>query len=179
MKVLVVVDMQNDFITGPLGSAEAVKARDNLCDWVKDNITRDDKVVFTQDTHFDNYLSTQEGKNLPIIHCISESKGWKIDNKILKVIDGINPYVSFVEKGTFGDINLDCYMPGFHNRVDEIIFCGVCTDICVISNALIMKAHFPEKPISVIAKCCAGLTPEKHEAALSVMESCQIKIVRD
>lgn len=179
MKVLVIVDMQNDFITGALGSAEAIEARDNLCDWLRNNITKDDKVILTQDTHYDDYLDTQEGKNLPIIHCIYDSKGWMIDNKIFETIYDINPYISFVEKGTFGAINLDCYMPGFHDKVDEIIFCGVCTDICVISNALIMKAHFPEKPISVIAKCCAGLTPEKHEAALSVMESCQIKIVRD
>lgn len=179
MKVIVVVDMQNDFITGALGSAEAVKARDNLYDWMRDNVTEDDKVIFTRDTHYENYLNTQEGKNLPIPHCIKETDGWKIDNKILDIIDDIIPFTSFIDKSTFGTTDLDGYMPYDCSLVEEIIFCGVCTDICVVSNALIMKAMYSEIPISVIAKCCAGLTPEKHEAALSVMESCQIKIVRD
>lgn len=179
MKVLVIVDMQNDFISGPLGSPEAVVARDNLCKWIKDNITMDDKVIFTKDTHYEDYLGTQEGKNLPIPHCIYETDGWEIDEKLMFTVEHIGPFISIIEKETFGAIGMKNYMPAFPNIVDEIIFCGVCTDICVISNALIMKATYSEIPISVIAKCCAGLTPEKHEAALSVIESCQIKIVRD
>ena len=179
MKVLIVVDMQNDFITGSLGSKEAVVARDNLREWVKDNVTSNDKVLFTQDTHYDDYLETQEGRNLPIVHCLRESAGWEIDEQLLTAVDEIGPFTSFVEKETFGAIGIDNYLPLATKNIEEIILCGVCTDICVISNALIVKAMYPETPVSVVASCCAGLTPEKHKAALSVMESCQIKVVED
>lgn len=177
MKVICIIDMQNDFITGSLGTPEAVVARDNLCEWAKKSITSDDKVIFTRDTHGENYLDTQEGKNLPVPHCIKDTEGWDIDKKVVDTIFDIEPYISLVDKPTFGSMNLKNNIPFDMKQVDEIIFCGVCTDICVVSNALITKANFPEIKMSVIADCCAGVTPEKHNAALEVMRSCQIDVI--
>lgn len=179
MKVLVIVDMQNDFIIGPLGTPEAIVARDNLCRWIKDNITREDMIILTKDTHDErDYFNSQEGRNLPVGHCIQFTEGWRTDANIAKSIVDSNQICSLstVRKITFGSLNLKEYIP---KDAEEIIFCGLCTDICVVSNALIIKAAFPEIPISVIANCCAGSTPEKHEAALSVMESCQISIRKE
>lgn len=179
MKVIVIVDMQNDFITGPLGTPEAVVAKDNLINWLKNNLSHKDKVIFTMDTHENDYLETQEGKNLPIPHCIVYTNGWKLNKEITDIVDKIRPYQSTLYKQSFGTPFIKDYISYDIDEIEEIIFCGVCTDICVVSNALITKAESPEIPISIIANCCAGTTPEKHKAALSVMESCQIKIVRD
>lgn len=178
MKVLIVVDMQNDFIDGSLGSASAFAIVPKVMDKIK---SFDGKVVFTRDTHGSDYLETNEGKNLPVPHCIFGTVGWELVDDIeqfLKEHDcEYDKYLTF-NKGTFGDISLADFV-GFYSDNDgsmEIELVGLCTDICVVSNALILKAAFPEAEICVDASCCAGVTPEKHEAALKVMESCQIKI---
>lgn len=165
-KVLVVVDMQNDFVDGTLGTEEAVKIVPAVTDKVKAAINNNDMVVFTKDTHYSNYLETAEGKNLPVEHCIKGSKGWEI-------IPALNEYAqNVIEKNTFGSTLL----PDKVKEYDEIELIGLCTDICVISNALLLKAHFPEKDISVDASCCAGVTPESHNNALEAMKMCQIRI---
>lgn len=178
MKVVCVIDCQNDFITGPLGSPEAVIARDNLAEYLKTLDYDNTEVIFTADTHNNGYLETREGKYLPISHCIEGTDGWDIDDELTYVVRDDRFFCVF--KNTFGTFELITRVCNFGiDEIDEIIICGVCTDICVISNALILKAAFPEIDISVLANCCAGITPEKHEAALSVMESCQINIVRE
>lgn len=183
MKILVVVDMQNDFITGPLGTSEAVVARDYLAQWIKDHISSNDYILFTKDTHYKDYLETNEGKHLPVPHCIFHTEGWKIDNKIIDAVADCDIASDLIDKSTFGSRKVVNNLAEFisydldeNEKLDEIIFCGLCTDICVVSNALIVKAEFPETEISVLAPACAGVTPEKHKAALSVMESCQITI---
>lgn len=180
MKCVIVVDMQNDFITGPLGTPEAIVAKDNIEKYLK-TLTRNDFVIFTRDTHFDDYLERREGRKLPVPHCIENTNGWQIDTELEKVALDMALRGRIIDKTTFGSIDnlIHAIDPRFHESFDEIIICGVCTDICVVSNALILKAAFPEAEISVLANCCAGITPEKHEAALSVMESCQINIVRE
>ncbi len=165
-KTLIVVDMQNDFITGPLGTKEAQAIAGNVKKKIEEYAARKDEIIFTRDTHYDNYLETSEGRQLPVVHCIEGTEGWQIVDG-LEVRDCI-----FIDKNTFG-------WTGWNEMFfDEIELVGVCTDICVVSNALILKAFFPEASITVDATCCAGVTPETHEAALTTMESCQIKIVR-
>ncbi|MCX4327609.1 MAG: cysteine hydrolase [Lachnospiraceae bacterium] len=165
-KVLIVVDMQNDFVDGALGTKEAEEIVPYVINKVKSAINNNDGVIFTKDTHYSNYLDTAEGKNLPVEHCIKGSKGWEI-------IPGLNGYASrVIEKNTFGSINL----PEEVKNYDEIELIGLCTDICVISNALLLKAYFPEKNISVDSSCCAGVTPASHNNALEAMKMCQIKI---
>ena len=171
-KILVVVDMQNDFIDGALGTPEAVA----IVPYVKHLIESfDGKVLFTRDTHFADYLNTQEGKNLPVPHCIRGTDGWQIRPDIAELIypDHI------IDKPTFGSTQLAKLMEIFEKREEEgieIELVGLCTDICVVSNALLIKATLPETPISCDASCCAGVTPAKHEAALETMRSCQIKV---
>lgn len=177
MKVLVVIDAQNDFIDGALRNEEAIKAVPQIVEKIKN---WDGLVVATQDTHEPDYLNTREGKYLPIKHCIQDTEGWLIQSDIWKAIVERTKPCRFMIKRTFGYtmlpdlIEYECA----NDKIDEIEFCGFCTDICVISNALIVKAAFPEVDIKVDAACCAGVTPEKHEAALSVMESCQIEVIR-
>lgn len=170
--ILIVVDMQNDFIDGALGTKEAVA----IVPKVEEKIRNfDGEVFFTRDTHETYYLETQEGKNLPVKHCIRDTEGWQI-RKELDVLRKTAP----VDKETFGSTDL----AGELNMIDEdegigsITLVGLCTDICVISNALLIKASLPEVPICVDATCCAGVTPESHENALKAMEACQIKIIR-
>ncbi len=179
MKVLIIVDAQNDFINGSLGSIAATEAVERLCGWIRKNITENDKAIFTRDTHIDDYFDTQEGKNLPVSHCIRGSEGWKMNQTLEDEVKKTGCIVSYVNKNAFGTTGLTDYLPLFIGATDEIIFAGLLTDICVISNALILKAQEPEIPIKILADCCAGSTPEKHEAALSVMESCQIEIIRE
>ena len=177
MRFLVIVDMQNDFITGPLGTPEAVMARDNLIKYLK---TFDGGVILTRDTHFlPEYYDSQEGKKLPIEHCIWETEGWNVDPSIFEVIQQYEiPYI-YCDKESFGsNILMDLLYRRDFDKNDEFIFCGVCTDICVITNALIVKTWYPENPIYVLDDCCAGSTPLKHVQALSVMESCQIEVVK-
>ena len=171
---LVVVDMQKDFVDGALGTPEAVA----IVPAVIEKIRRFDGDLFvTYDTHFDDYLDSAEGKKLPVPHCILDTPGWELDDRITKALEG-KP-ITRVQKYTFGSDELPDRILGKAAEEDfSIELIGLCTDICVISNALILKARFPEKPISVDARCCAGVTPALHEAALSVMQSCQIDIVK-
>ena len=168
MKYLIVVDMQNDFIDGALGTAEAV----SIVPYVKEVIENfDGKVFFTRDTHFDNYMDTQEGKNLPVPHCIKGTDGWQIcpELEALRKTEAI-------DKVTFGSKDLIDVLKS-ENDIESITFVGLCTDICVISNVMIIKAFFPEIPLIVDAKACAGVTPESHKNALNAMEVCQVKII--
>lgn len=172
-KILVVVDMQNDFIDGALGSPEAELIVNNV---VKKITEFDGKIFVTLDTHFDNYMETSEGKNLPVPHCIKNTNGWKLNSKVSEAL--ANKKYEFVEKITFGSVDLPSLIKNVIGEDDaEITLVGLCTDICVVSNALILKAMFPEITILVDASCCAGVTPGKHEAALETMKSCQIKVI--
>ena len=175
-KILVVIDMQNDFIDGALGTPEAVAIVENvkakILSYPKEN------VFATRDTHHQYYMDTQEGRNLPVPHCIRGTDGWQIRPEIAELIfpDHI------VDKPTFGSTQLAKLMEVLERREEdgiEIELVGLCTDICVVSNALLLKAAMPEMPISCDASCCAGVTPAKHEAALETMRSCQIKIIND
>ena len=170
-KVLIVVDMQNDFIYGPLGSEEARKIVPNVIEKIEEAVRLGRTVIFTRDTHSANYLNTQEGKNLPVPHCIRHTEGWEIIPELKKYID----YKWVVDKFSFG---YDCWEEGALPLLpDGIELVGVCSDICVISNALILKALYFETEITVDASCCAGTTPENHRAALQVMKSCQINVI--
>ena len=169
MKTLIVIDMQNDFVTGSLGTKEAQTIVPNVKKKIQEYVDRGDQVIFTRDTHDTDYLETQEGKMLPVEHCIYPSKGWEIVDGIdIQSCDHINKY-------SFGWSHWNEL--GFNFKEIELV--GVCTDICVISNALILKAQFPETKITVDASCCAGVTPDLHEAALKVMCSCQINVIGD
>lgn len=170
-KILIVVDMQNDFIDGALGTAEAVSIVDN----VKKKIESfDGEVIFTRDTHEENYMETLEGKNLPVPHCIRGTNGWQIRSEL----DALRR-TDVIDKPTFGSKKLAELLEKMNgeNAIGEITLVGLCTDICVISNALLIKATLPEINIKVDASCCAGVTPESHENALNAMKMCQIEIV--
>lgn len=170
--VLIVVDMQNDFINGSLGTPEAQKIVSNVANKVKSYRYADNLVIFTKDTHYRSlYPKSQEGKHLPVEHCIYGTHGWEIPDVILAEApkDSV-----FVTKGTFGKTYWNDVIPC---EVKSIQLVGVCTDICVISNALILKSQFPEVNISVDSWCCAGTTVERHSAALEVMRSCQIEVL--
>jgi len=163
MKYLIVVDMQNDFITGTLGSKLAEAIVPNVVEKVKNF---DGKAIFTRDTHFADYMQTQEGKKLPVEHCIKGTDGWQI-------CDELKPFATdVVDKITFGSIEL----PKMMTDADEIELCGLCTDICVISNAMILKATYPEVKITVDSNCCAGVSVESHNTALDAMKAVQIEI---
>ena len=170
MKLLIVVDMQNDFIDGALGTPEALA----ILPHVKQRIESfDGKVIFTRDTHLDNYMDTQEGKNLPVPHCIKNTNGWQIRAELdaLRTTDAL-------DKVTFGSKEL-VEVIGHEQNVESITFLGLCTDICVISNVLLTKAFYPEIPLFVDAKGCAGVTPQSHRNALDAMKMCQITIEND
>ena len=170
MKILVVVDMQNDFIDGALGTPEAVK----IVPYVKEVIQNfDGKVFFTRDTHFADYMNTQEGKNLPVKHCIQNTPGWEIYPE-LDVLRKTAP----INKITFGSSALPEILAK-EKHVESITFLGLCTDICVISNVMITKAFFPEVPVIVDAKGCAGVTPESHKNALAAMKMCQVTVINE
>ena len=180
-KALIVVDMQNDFITGNLANPDAQKIVNPIADFIR---SWDGQLIFTFDTHEDNYLNTQEGKKLPIKHCICGTRGWLYDKeienaRIAKAKEGCNN-INILFKPSFGSV-LWKEILGKPNKCkySEIHLCGTCTDICVVSNALIIKAMYPETPIKVYANLCAGSTKEKHEAALQIMESCQIEVCYD
>ena len=169
MKVLVVIDMQVDFITGSLANEEGQKIVQNVKNKIDEYIENHNTVVFTQDTHPANYLQTQEGRNLPVEHCIKGNEGWNIVPQLRY------PQCKSFEKPTFGSIEMAQYTASLSN-IEEIEIVGVCTDICVISNAMILKAAMPEIPIRVDANCCAGTTIENHDNALKAMAMCQIDI---
>lgn len=171
-QILIVVDMQNDFIDGALGTKEAAA----IVPKVEDKIRNfDGEVFFTRDTHETWYLETQEGKNLPVPHCIRGTEGWQI-RKELDALRKTEP----IDKETFGSTDLAADLLALHEdeEIGSITLVGLCTDICVISNALLIKATLPEVSIYVDAACCAGVTPESHENALKAMEACQIKVMR-
>ncbi|MBO6259773.1 MAG: cysteine hydrolase [Lachnospiraceae bacterium] len=165
MRALIVVDMQNDFIDGSLGTKEAVSIVPKVKKKIEEAQAEGREVIFTRDTHYDDYLETNEGKHLPVVHCVEESRGWEISEELDASASTI------INKNTFG------YTGWTDFDFEEVELVGLCTDICVVSNALIIKALFPEIKVSVDASCCAGVTPEAHEAALTTMRSCQIEIV--
>lgn len=172
-KILIVVDMQKDFVDGALGSKEAVAIVDNV---VKKIEEFDGDIIVTYDTHTECYMDTQEGQKLPVPHCIKGTEGWKIDAKVQKALD--KKVYKAIEKPTFGSIELPEYIKANYNTDDmEIELIGLCTDICVVSNALLMKANFLETKVSVDARCCAGVTPESHNAALTTMKMCQVNVI--
>lgn len=168
-KLLVVVDMQNDFIDGSLGSMEA----QNIVEPVRSKIElykkNEDEVIFTLDTHGEDYLDTIEGKKLPVVHCIKGTHGWELDER-LKAYAGKR-----FEKDTFGSMACARYVK--ENDYESVELVGLCTDICIISNALLLKAAVPSVPIKVDSDCCAGVTPKSHQTALEAMKMCQIDIV--
>ena len=168
--VLVVVDMQNDFIDGTLGTKEAQEIVENILETIR---RFDGEVVFTRDTHFGNYSDTQEGRKLPVPHCIRGTSGWEINDKLKKLI---TPETKIFDKLTFGSTELAEYLKQ-NNELEKVTLVGLCTDICVISNALLIKANMPEAEIEVIESCCAGVTPESHQNALNAMKMCQIDII--
>ena len=172
-KLLIVVDMQKDFVDGALGSKEAVEIVDNV---VKKIEGFDGDIIVTYDTHPENYMETQEGKNLPVPHCIKGTDGWKLDANVQKAVD--KKEYKAIEKPTFGSTELPEYIKANYNPEEiEIELIGLCTDICVVSNALLMKANFLETKVSVDASCCAGVTPDSHNAALTTMKMCQVNII--
>ena len=171
-KIVVVVDMQKDFIDGALGTKEAKSIVDRAVKVIESYEARD--IFATRDTHQENYLNTQEGKKLPVVHCVEGTPGWEINEKIAAAIkDAV-----IIDKPTFGSVRLAEELSKIAAAEEtEITLLGLCTDICVVSNALLIKAFLPETPVRVAASCCAGVTPESHEAALATMRMCQIEIL--
>lgn len=184
-KILVVVDMQNDFIDGPLGTPEARAIVDNVCEKIRGEEW--DRVYSTFDTHHADYLGIQEGEKLPVVHCIMGTDGWEQNDKVFEAAENQGHMSIF--KPSFGSLDLpraidsmlmyNEYFEHTPTKDIELTLVGVCTDICVISNALLLKAHYPEMKIVVDASCCAGSTPEKHFMALEVMKSCQVDVVNE
>lgn len=171
-RILVVVDIQNDFVDGALGTPEAVAIIDNAVNKIKDF---DGKIFVTFDTHFDNYMETSEGKKLPVPHCIKATDGWRLNERISEAL--FNKGCTAVEKPTFGSVKLpELIKAEVGNEDFSIELIGLCTDICVVSNALLLKAHFPEKEITIDSSCCAGVTPATHNSALDTMKMCQINV---
>ncbi len=169
-KLLLVIDMQNDFISGSLGTDAARKIVPKVKEKIEQYRQNGDTVIFTRDTHDDNYLQTQEGRNLPINHCIKGTFGHNISAELNT--EGWE----IIDKPTFGCLALAKHIAENQNQWSEIELCGLCTDICVVSNALILKAQLPETKITVDAECCAGVTPKSHTAALLTMKMCQINV---
>ena len=169
--VLIVVDMQNDFIDGALGTAEAVSILPAVTEKIRGF---DGMVLFTRDTHEENYLETQEGRNLPVPHCIRGTNGWQIRPQL----DALRK-TETIDKPTFGSEKLGRLLQAEHaaDPIGSVTLIGLCTDICVISNALLIKAFLPEVPVRVDSSCCAGVTPQSHENALQAMRACQIEIL--
>ena len=194
MKALIVVDMQKDFITGPLGSPEAEAAIPHVIEAIAKYCSSGTILVATRDTHYDNYMKTQEGQKLPVPHCIEGSKGWMYDDEVAATIMTYLPLygnfddmymcdVPYIDKPTFGSIDLLNYFynikeaDGKHVEVDEFILCGLVTNMCVLNNAILLKAAFPEANIKILSQACAGTSPEKHQQALDIMSGCHIEIV--
>ncbi len=164
-KTLVVVDMQKDFIDGALGTKEAVAIVDNVKKKIAKYKENGDEIIFTRDTHQENYMETNEGKHLPVPHCIEGTDGWEIGEGL--EVEG----ALYIDKPSFGYMNWKDY------NLEEVEIIGLCTDICVVSNALIIKATFPEIKVTVDASCCAGVTPKTHQAALETMKMCQVEVI--
>lgn len=192
MKIVVVIDMQNDFIDGALGSPEAQAIVPVMVERLKELDSSENLLLFTKDTHHANYSETQEGKKLPVEHCIEDTHGWSINKEISSFCDYGSHFMGYssntirksrILKPTFGSLELadtirDISYDKNYN-IEEVILMGVCTDICVVSNALLLKAYCPEIPITVDASCCAGVTPESHAAALTTMKMCQVNVINE
>ena len=164
-KTLIVVDMQKDFIDGSLGTKEAEAIVEKVKNKIDQYKEQGDEIIFTRDTHKENYLNTNEGRHLPVVHCIKGTDGWRI-------AEGLEiPGAIYVDKPSFGYMNWKDY------HLEEVELVGLCTDICVVSNALIIKATYPEIKVTVDARCCAGVTPESHKAALTTMKMCQVEVI--
>ncbi len=170
MNVLIVVDMQEDFVRGALGTAEAQA----IVPRVRDIISNfEGKIIYTRDSHEQDYLTTQEGQRLPVEHCVRGSRGWQILPEVY--LEG----AEIIDKPSFGSLDLASRLQELHREepIEKITLIGLCTDICVISNAMIIKAALPEVPVSVISEGCAGVSPESHENALAAMRVCQIDVI--
>ncbi len=165
MKTLIVIDMQNDFIDGSLGTREATMILENVGEKIAEYRKNGHRIIFTRDTHEENYLDTPDGKKLPVKHCIKGTDGWQIADGLASKGDLI------IDKPSFG------YTGWGKMNFTEVELVGLCTDICVVSNALILKALFPDAEIKVDSSCCAGVTPDTHKAALETMKMCQIEIL--
>ncbi len=170
-KVLIVVDMQNDFIDGALGTKEALEIVPSVIEKIKTYENENSIIYYTMDTHFSDYLKTQEGMHLPVEHCIKDTVGWEIPKNILR--DNLN----IIEKYTFGSTKLFEKLSEMKDQIESIELIGLCTDICVVSNALLAKANFLDIPVYVDASCCAGVTPKSHSEALNTMKMCQINVL--
>ena len=170
MDILVVVDMQKDFISGALGTKEAQAILPRVAEKIVQAKKAGKTIVFTRDTHHENYLDTQEGKNLPVPHCIENTDGWQID-------PGLDTAGAMIfDKPSFGSEALVRYLKSLPD-LQSAEFVGLCTDICVISNAMVLRAAFPETEIEILSDCCAGVTPQSHQTALDAMRACQFTIV--
>ena len=183
MKVLVVIDMQNDFIDGALGTKEAEAIVPGVVERIRNS--KNELILFTYDTHQEDYLDTPEGQKLPVIHCVEGTDGWQLGAGILaawqdngQTIRMEKPEAHMYRKPVFGSVALMQYLVGREEEITEIELIGVCTDICVVSNALMIKNSLPNVKISVDATLCAGVTPESHLAALQVLEMCQVEVKR-
>lgn len=173
-KLLVIVDMQNDFIDGALGTKEAEAIVENVANKIS---AWDGDIVCTLDTHYPDYMSTQEGKNLPVVHCVENTDGWQLSKKIKAAIDAKDKDTKIFKKVTFGSLALAEYIRD--EGYESAEFIGLCTDICVISNVMTTKSASPEIPITVDAACCAGVTPQSHKNAIEAMKMCQVKIINE
>lgn len=172
-KCLIIIDMQNDFIDGSLSNKSAQDIIPAILEELRTGGY--EHIVFTRDTHTKNYLNTPEGKSLPIEHCIMGTEGWELNQEILEDACFECDSISFFDKPTFGSLGLLSHIQS-QGDFDEVVVCGTCTDICIVSNVLILKTMKPDLNITVLGNACAGLTPEKHQAALEVMKSCQINV---
>lgn len=186
MRVLVVVDVQKDFVDGALGSIAAQSIIPHMRKRIKDYADGETLILFTKDTHEENYLETFEGVRLPVEHCVRGTPGWSLVKDISTLADGYSNFLIFsgeevirsrILKNTFGSIKLCEILKQYENEITDITFMGFCTDICVISNVLMARAYLPNTRIIVDASCCAGTTLDKHLAAIEVMKSCQIDVI--
>lgn len=174
MKLLIIIDMQNDFVDGTLGSNEAVAIVDNVVNKIDEF---NGEIIVTYDTHQDNYMETREGKYLPVPHCIEGTEGHRLNKSVEDALANRNFYD--ICKPTFGSTHLVEYIRDIidDEKNTEVTLIGLCTDICVVSNAMLLKANYPEMDITVDASCCAGVTPDSHKAALTTMKMCQINVI--
>ena len=168
-ELLVVVDMQKDFIDGSLGTKEAQAIVEPVCEKIR---SFNGDVIYTRDTHGENYLDTLEGKNLPVKHCIKDTEGWQIQKDIYEA--GSGKTLCVIDKPVFGSVELTEI--AFIGRYEKVTLIGLCTDICVVTNALLLKTKLKEIPVAVIEKLCAGVTPQSHKAAVETMKMCQVII---
>jgi nicotinamidase-related amidase len=190
-KVLVIVDMQNDFIDCALGTPEAQAIVPKVADYIRTHADKDTVLVFTKDTHEVNYMDTQEGKHLPVAHCIKNTYGWELAPAIQEALydvrgkydscDTYFPYMAdhVITKPSFGSLDFVNLLYALNDDygIDEITLMGLCTDICIFANSVLAKTTLPEIPVHVVADCCAGVTPESHQRALDAMKMLQIEII--